>query len=303
MLVAYTVFWVYPRRDELEIFIKQRINLLAPCTYPITYSVGGFDEKFQIKKEEFVAHIHSAEKAWEDQAKKELFQYVESGGTLQMNLFYDNRQETTNKLGEIGDVIKDQKGSYEALKVEYADLSKEYTRERAAFEKDTQTLINMRNQYESDVQYWRDHGGAPEDEYRDLEETRATINRLVTQVNQAQSQLNKKAKDLNTLAININELIDILNLSVAKYNTTSRTNGEEFEEGEYIRDAEWARINVYEFSSEGKLTRLLTHELGHALGIGHVEDPEAIMYRLNQDTNKELAQTDIAELISVCRLK
>jgi len=87
-----------------------------------------------------------------------------------------------------------------------------------------------------------------------------------------------------------------------KYNTTNFSNGEEFEEGEYIRDASGQRINIYEFGNETDLIRVLTHELGHALGLKHVTDPGAIMYELNQSDNEALTEADIRELSSMCDL-
>ncbi len=59
----------------------------------------------------------------------------------------------------------------------------------------------------------------------------------------------------------MNALIEELHLNVAKYNTARGTNGDEFSEGEYVRDISGERINIYEFSNDSKLERVLIHEL------------------------------------------
>lgn len=46
--------------------------------------------------------------------------------------------------------------------------------------------------------------------------------------------------------------------------------------------------------------RVLAHELGHALGLDHVDDKEAIMYQLNQGDNLTLSEADIKALKTKC---
>ena len=101
----------------------------------------------------------------------------------------------------------------------------------------------------------------------------------------------------------INRLIRELNLTVGDYNAIGAKTSGEFQEGQYVRDAAGQKINIHQFDDRPALVRVLAHELGHALGIDHLDNPEAIMYRLNESGNEKITADDIAVLKAVCQMK
>lgn len=118
-----------------------------------------------------------------------------------------------------------------------------------------------------------------------------------------QNPSNELVDTINALVNNINRLAAQLNLTVANYNTIGASRGKEFESGDYEASASGTEINVYEFASQPELTRLLAHELGHALGLPHLDDKTAIMYRLNTSRNEKLSPADLSALKSLCQIK
>lgn len=278
----------------------------VPCEDPIPYVLGTFDDKFKISQDYFLNALLDAEAIWEEPSGLDLFTFTpedSSSDILKINLIYDYRQQATNKLASLGIVVDNTKASYEKLKSKFTVLKAEYDRERIIFSARAEDFNSEKLAYEKEVDYWNKKGGAPQEEYEKLEATRLALQNESKQLQNMQTDLKEKADEINALVVILNRLITSLNLTVEKYNTTNVARGESFEEGVYTRDGLSEEIDIYEFSNRTKLVRVLAHELGHALGLGHVDDPNAIMYELNKDNNETLTKADLEALEIRCGIK
>lgn len=251
--------------------------------------------------------MSDAEALWDKAAGKNLFVYEPTDtatDVLKVNLIYDYREQTTGTLASLGIVVSDNRASYDSLKTKFTALKAQYDTEKSSFDAQVSTFNERETAYETEVNYWNSRGGASPDEYNKLQTEKAQLQAQSSQLNNAETSLNSMADEVNALVVALNHLVTVLNLSVDQYNATIGSSpSESFEEGVYSSDGAAREIDIYEFSNRTKLVRALTHELGHALGMVHVADPNAIMYKLNQGTSLSLTTDDINELKTVCGIK
>ena len=276
--------------------------IINPCDKPLEYSIGDFDSRFGLNQEDFLKAVDQAAQIWQTPINKKLFSYA-PGGALKINLIYDSRQEATDKLKSLGININNDQATYETLKNKYNVFEKNYNAQKIELDNIVKYYDEQKVNYEEEVKAANKRGKVNAEEYAVLEQERKDLNSLVESIKQKQTVLNKTVDGINTMASVINRLIRELNLNVSDYNTIGASTSGEFQEGQYVRDEAGERINIYQFDSQELLIRVLAHEFGHALGIDHLDNSKAIMYRLNESGNEKITADDIATLKTVCQIK
>lgn len=235
-----------------------------PCAEPIPYTIGNVDPRFETSIEALRKEAQTATGIWNQAAGKILFVY-DADADLEINLVYDEREENA----KLGVAIAREEAAVDAARV--------------ALEAKRQEFLDAQNAYNQRVKRINARGGATPKEAAELDAERAALQVF--------------ADAINTATKAFNQNVAALNAKIREYNQLA---GKPFEQGQYVRDKNGERINIFAFVEATQLRRVLAHEFGHALGLGHNSDPDAIMYEKNESGNLTPTEADLSDLKALC---
>ncbi len=253
----------------------QKTLYYSPCDTPIAYSIGQIDKEFNLTPDEVLRRATIAENIWEKASGKNLFEF-DSRSPFTIDVVYDGRQGLSETANQLGSELKEGRQEIETR----LDV---YDRNVAQFKADLEALNR-------DISYWNSRGGAPEEEYSKLlarqEELRQRQQDLQTEaqaLNQSTDEFNNQTSNLNQTIQNLNQALEV-----------------KPEGGLYTQHGTDRQITIFFNNSEEEFIYTIAHEMGHALGIGHIPDRNSIMYP-NVNLILTPSEFDLEELEKACR--
>jgi predicted Zn-dependent protease len=260
------------------------------------YTIKTFDTRFGISKESFIETIEKSSAIWEGAVSKRLFYYDEKG-PLTINLIYDERQEQTDIINNLAIEIENSKESANAIKAVHEAEKRTYQEDGQRLTTDTDMYEVRYKAYAAKVEMYNAQGGAPQDEYNAMAIELEQLKQEAKNLEARRDQLLKTMDLINAKVARYNELVIYINTLIKKSNSLGAA---KFTEGRFVPRTN--TVDIYQYNDKNKLLRVVTHELGHVLGINHNDNRYSIMYSFNSATTTTLSDDDKESLAKICGL-
>lgn len=276
ILVFFLLWSGYQTRQHPQLkFNSLTDRITHPLDTRLRYRIAEVDPRFKLSVEQVEAISQQATQVWKDGTGKDYFVY-DPNAQLAIHLIYDERQYESEQRREHLSRLETNQQQWLNKKKQLDQIEQEVLQNK-------QILDQKQLQLDQQIQYYnqerqlaqRSPSSSVNAEY--FQQRQQHLQQNVEQLQQEIGQYNQKISQLNQQIDELNALDQQLNASVKQYK--QRFQPHLFHKGLF----NGKQILIYEFESEDDLRLTLAHELGHALGLQHTDDPHALMHPVMKD--------------------
>lgn len=266
-------------------------SLDTPCQEPLTFKAGDIDERFSISRSELIDLIEHVTGVWSE-AVNVLAAAYSSDGEISVHLVYDEQQQLTDREREFSNRIRERETYVNELEQNYNKILDHYNDRVLNYQNELRHLQNRIDEFNEWVREKNQEGG-----FNDLQLQEFEIRR--NEIDGESLRMNREVIYLSQLADEVNRELGVLNLEINRKNVLIKEYNERFSgtrrftQGTFEWQGNRKWINIYQFANLAELKLVLAHEVGHALGLDHVDNPESVMHHLMG--SQEMGQLILSE--------
>ncbi|SEO90742.1 matrixin family metalloprotease [Aquisalimonas asiatica] len=274
------------------------------CEAPVTVHLDAVDDRFELDRAEVRAALRDAMAMWQDASEDTLFRKRDGEGVA-VSLVYDERQAGAQARQRRRDDLVRVERQLREDRQQLEQRHEALTAESRDFESRQRRLNERVEAHEREVTAWNagDMERTPEKRER-LQDASQALSEAQDALNDERRELERRGEALNREQQVLVREMEAFNHQVDVHNREAHA-ATGFEMGQYERRGSQRWIRVFKADDQDELRLVLAHELGHALGIGHVPDADAVMapYLGGDNTGRTaVSAADREALSQACRV-
>jgi hypothetical protein len=285
LLIGYLLWLGWQRMQPASnqaLTLSPSIRHSSACQQPLAWRLGFLDPAFELSRSEAEYYIEQASHLWHQATGQQLFVHDQTQG-FAIDFRFDARQQTLLQQ----QLLQRNLQRYDAA---IAPGLQKLPEQAAQLERQIEEFNHQQRQLQQQISLWRPDQPDATTHKQQLEQQQREMTRQADWLEQQRQQLQRDQDYLNETIRQRNAL-----LPSSRHQATHA-----FEVGTMTSRGQHRQMTIYAFATPQDLVATLVHEFGHALGIGHTEQPASMMYHSLHPDQQQLTAVDLAAFAQVC---